>query len=74
MLARFRFFNNYIICLKTKYFREFCSLHLFRTVKYNVPQNEYSHTPLSKASSSTMLDTDIVKCSTPWDAFCCRSY
>ena len=46
MLARFRFCNNYIICLKTKYSREFVSVHLFRTVKYDVPQNEHSHTSL----------------------------
>jgi hypothetical protein len=46
MLAGFRFFNNYIICLKTKYLREFFSVHLFKTVKYDVPQNEHSHTPL----------------------------
>jgi hypothetical protein len=26
------------------------------------------------SDDATVLYTDIVKCSTPWDTLCCRSY
>jgi hypothetical protein len=68
-----RLSNIFVLCVLNLIFNSAESLVLKESIESTHMTIKYGIIPVM-SDDATVLYTDIVKCSTPWDAFCCRSY